>query len=153
MPTGTTAAGARTAAVSAAGCGSVRCPGSAAELRPGVRTALSTADTAAACGCPLLQKAVTRPTSARGVQPPPPSLPDLPAEPLAELLAHIGHGRPLQRQGLLGSQPAEPQPLDVAVSPGGDDRAGGHLRIHAKAGPGAVGPGAQLTGEVGHEHQ
>jgi hypothetical protein len=42
------------------------------------------------------------PTSAGGVQPPPPSLPDLLTEPLAELLAHVGHGRPLQRQRLLG---------------------------------------------------
>jgi hypothetical protein len=35
--------------------------------------------------------------------------PHLPAELLAELLAHVGHGRPLQRQGLLAGQPAKLQ--------------------------------------------
>jgi hypothetical protein len=53
-----------------------------------------------------LQEAVARPASAGRVQPAPPGVPDLAAEPLAELLAHVGHGRPLQGQGLLARQPA-----------------------------------------------
>jgi hypothetical protein len=34
---------------------------------------------------------------------------ELAAEPVAELAAHVGHGWPLQGQGLLGGQPAQPQ--------------------------------------------
>jgi hypothetical protein len=45
----------------------------------GVQTALSTADTAAVCGCPLLQEVVAGPASAGGVQPLLVSLPELAA--------------------------------------------------------------------------
>src|SRR5512132_1814377 len=71
------------------------------------RTALFTADTATVCRCPRLQEPDAWPASAGGVQPPPIRPADLAGQPPAELLAHIGHGRPLQRQGLLGGQPAE----------------------------------------------
>jgi hypothetical protein len=55
------------------------------------------ADTAAVCGCPRLQEPVARATSAAGVQPTPKRPAELPVQALAELLAHIGHGRPVQR--------------------------------------------------------
>jgi hypothetical protein len=45
-----------------------------------------------------------------------------------------------------------PQAVAVAV-PAADDRAGGRLRVDAEPGPGAIGPGAQLHGEVGQEDQ
>jgi hypothetical protein len=56
------------------------------------------ADTAAAGACPPLQEVVAWPASAGRVQPPASGPPELGGEPLAELLAHIGHGRPLQGQ-------------------------------------------------------
>jgi hypothetical protein len=79
------------------GCGSIRCPAAPRNRGRGVRTAPSNADTAAVCGCPPLQEAVTGPASAGGVQPPPVRLADLAGQPLAELLAHVGHGWLLQR--------------------------------------------------------
>jgi hypothetical protein len=72
---------------------------SAADIQP------QTADTAADA-CPLLQEAVACPATASRVQPPPIGRGDLLSEPVAELSAHVGHGRPLQRQRLLGGQPA-----------------------------------------------
>jgi hypothetical protein len=72
---------------------------------------------------------------------------------VAELGAHIRHDRPLQRQRLLGGQPLQPKALKVAAVPGGDDRAGGRLGVDADLGPGVGGPGPQLQGEVGQEHQ
>jgi hypothetical protein len=41
----------------------------------------------------------------------------------------------------------------VAVLPAADDRAGGRLRVDPDLGPGVKGPGTQLHGEVGQEHQ
>jgi hypothetical protein len=69
---------------------------------------VSAADTATVCGRPLLREAVAGPTSAGGMQPPSTRPGELAAEPVAELAAHVGHRRPLQRQGLLGCQPAQP---------------------------------------------
>jgi hypothetical protein len=129
-------------------CGSVRCPLLLPERRPVSGRSVSTADAAAAClRCPLLQEPVARPASAHGGQPPAPSLPDLLTEPLAELLAYVGHGRPRQRQRqrLLVGQRAEPEALDVAAAPGGDDRAGGRLRVDAQPGPGAMGQARNST--------
>jgi hypothetical protein len=119
-----------------------QCPvsGSAAEPRLGVQTALSTVDTAADCGCPLLQEAVARPASAGGVQPPPPRPADMAGEPAAELLAHIRHGRPLQRQHLLGGQRAKPQAVEIAAAAGADHRAGRPPGIDAELGPGVSRP-------------
>jgi hypothetical protein len=77
----------------------------------------------------------------------------LPGKPLAELGAPIGHGRPLQGQGLLGGQPTELEAFEVAALPGGDDRTGCCLRVQAEPGPGAGGPGAQFDREVGEKHQ
>jgi DNA-binding SARP family transcriptional activator len=86
---------------------------------------VSAADTAA-CGCPL-QEPVGGAASAAGVQPPPPGPADLAVQPPAQLLAHPGHSRPLQRQGLLGGQPAELQPFDLPAAPAGEDRTGGRV--------------------------
>jgi hypothetical protein len=61
-------------------------------------------------GCRLLPEAVAWPAAAGGVPPPPVGVGELAAEPVAELGAHVGHRRSLQGQGLLGGQPAEPQP-------------------------------------------
>jgi hypothetical protein len=69
---------------------------------------VSILDTVAACGRPRLQEAVARPAAGQ-VPPPPVGVGELAAEPVAEPVAHVGHRRPLQGQGLLGSQPAQPQ--------------------------------------------
>jgi hypothetical protein len=71
---------------------------------------MSAAYTSAACGCPRLQEAVARPAAAGRVPPLPVGVGELAAEPVAELGAQVGHRRSLQRQGLLGGQPAQPQP-------------------------------------------
>jgi hypothetical protein len=96
------------------GRGSVRCP-RATELWPGVRTAVSAADTrsqtadTAADGCPVLQEAFAGQASAGLVPPPPVGPGELAIHAVTELGAHVGHGRSLQSQGLLGGQPAQPQ--------------------------------------------
>src|SRR6266508_2733990 len=59
-----------------------------------------------------------------GMQPSPIRLADLVAEPLAELLADVGHSRPRQLQRLLVGQRAELETLNVAAPPGRNDRAG-----------------------------
>jgi hypothetical protein len=80
--------------------------------------------------------------------------PAAPAGPaLAELLAHVGHGRPLQRHRLLVGQPTELEALEVAATPGGDNRPARRLRVDADLGPGVGRPGAQLNGQVGQEDQ
>jgi hypothetical protein len=66
------------------------------------------AGTAPVCGCPRLQEPVAWSASAGGMQPPPVRLANLAGQPVAELLAHQGHGRPLQRQHLIARQPAKP---------------------------------------------
>jgi hypothetical protein len=58
--------------------------------------------------------------------------------------AHVGHGRALQRRGLLGAQSAKPQAQQVAAPPAGHDHTGDHLRVDAQRRPGATRPGAQL---------
>jgi hypothetical protein len=89
---------------------SVRCP-------PLLSTPVSGRDTAAGCGCPLLQEPVARLAAAGGVPPPPGRAGELTLQPVAKLGAHPGHGRPLQGQGLLGAQPAESQAQQVAALP------------------------------------
>jgi hypothetical protein len=71
----------------------------------------------------------------------------------AELAADIGHRRAGQRAGLLEAQVVDLQPSDFAVLPAADNRLGDLLRVDTDLGPGVMGPGAQLTGEVGHKHQ
>jgi hypothetical protein len=68
-------------------------------------------------------------------------------------LNHVGHGRLLQGQGLLGGQRAQPQAQQVAALPAGHHRSGGRLRVDPDLGPGVGEPAAQLHGEVGKEHQ
>ena len=51
----------------------------------------------------------------------------------------------LQRQGLLGGQPAKLEARQVAALPAADDRAGGRLRVDADLGPGVGGPGALVA--------
>jgi hypothetical protein len=48
------------------------------------------------------RKSSSGPRPLGGVQPPPPGPPNLLTEPIAKPLTHVGHGRALQRQGLLG---------------------------------------------------
>jgi hypothetical protein len=57
-----------------------------------------------------LQEPVARSAAAGRVPPPPVRPGELVAEPVAELGAQVGHGWPLQGQGFLGGQPAQPQP-------------------------------------------
>jgi NADPH-dependent 2,4-dienoyl-CoA reductase/sulfur reductase-like enzyme len=78
---------------------------------------------------------------------------ELALEAVAELGAHVGHGRPLQGQGVLGGQPAQPQAQQVAALPAGHHRVGGRLWVDSDLGPGVGRPGAQLHGEVGEGHQ
>jgi hypothetical protein len=87
------------------------------------------------------------------VPPPPPRSGELTVQPVAKLAAHVGHRRPLQGQGLLGGQPAQPQPAQVAALPAGHHRTGGRMGVDPDLGPGVGRPGAQLHGEVGEEHQ
>jgi hypothetical protein len=101
----------------------------------------------------LLHEPVAWPASAGGMQPPPVRLAKLAGQPCVELLAHVGHSRPLQRHRLLTRQPTKLEAVEVAAAPGGDHRAGGRLQVDADLGPGVGGPGAQLHRQVGHEHQ
>jgi hypothetical protein len=94
---------------------------------------VSTADTAAAKGVRCWRKRSPGRAAVALMPPPPVRLGELAAEPVAELGAHVGHRRPLQRQRLLAGQPAELEALDVAAVPGGDDRAGGRLRVDPSA--------------------
>ena len=104
-------------------------------------------------GVRRLQEPVAGSASAAGVQPPPKGAAELVGQALAQLLAHVGHGRPLQRQRLLARQPTELETVEVAAAPGSEHRAGGRLRVHAEAGSGAVGPGPQLHRQIRHKHQ
>jgi hypothetical protein len=101
----------------------------------------------------LLPEPVAGPAAAGRVPPLPVGVGELAAEPVTELGAHVGHGGPLQGQGLLARQPAKPQAREVAAALGGDHRADGRLRVDPDLGPGVGGPGAQLHGEVGQKHQ
>jgi hypothetical protein len=114
---------------------------------------VSARDTAAVCGCPRLREAVAGPAATGLVLPPLVRAGELTLEPVGELGAHVGHGWPLQGQGLLGGQPTQPQAQQVAAPPAADDRAGGRLRVDPDLGPGVGRPGAQLHGKVGHKHQ
>ena len=71
----------------------------------------------------------------------------------AELGADIGHRWPGERAGLFEVEVVELQPGHLAVLPAANDRLGDLIRIDAELGPGVGGPGAQLYGQVGHEHQ
>jgi hypothetical protein len=82
---------------------------------------VSARDTA---GCRRLQEPVACPAAAGGVRPLPICPGELALEPVAESGTHVGHGRPLQRQGLLAGEP-ELEALDVTTAPSGDDRPGG----------------------------
>jgi hypothetical protein len=62
-------------------------------------------------------------------------------------------GRPGERAGLLKAEVVNLQPGRLAVLPAANDCLGDLVRIHADLRPAVLGPGAQLTGEIGHEHQ
>ena len=68
----------------------------------------------------------------------------------AELAADIGHGGPGERAGLLEAEVVELEPGQLAVVPSADDRLGDLVGVDADLGPGVLGPGAQLTGQVRH---
>jgi hypothetical protein len=67
--------------------------------------------------------------------------------------ADVGHRRPGERAGLLQAEVVDLQPGDLVVLPAANDRLGDLLRVDTDLRPGVGGPGAQLTGEVGHKHQ
>ena len=67
----------------------------------------------------------------------------------AELAADISHRRPDERAGLLEAKVVDLDPADLTVPPAADDRSGDLVRIHAEFGPGVLGPGAQLPGQIG----
>jgi DNA helicase II / ATP-dependent DNA helicase PcrA len=69
----------------------------------------------------------------------------------AELAADIGHGWPGERAGLLEAEVVDLQPGHLAVLPAVDDRLGDLVGGDAELGPGVLGPGAQLAGEVGQK--
>jgi hypothetical protein len=71
----------------------------------------------------------------------------------AELPADVGHRRAGERAGLLQAEIVDLQPADLAVAPVTNDRLGDLLGIDVELRLGVLGPGAQLTGQVGHEHQ
>ena len=71
----------------------------------------------------------------------------------AELAADVGHRRSGERAGLLEAEVVDLQPGDLAVLPAADDRLGDLVGVDADLGSGVLGPGAQLTGEVGDKHQ
>jgi hypothetical protein len=85
--------------------------------------------------------AVASPAVAGQRLPPPGGAGELGLQPVGKLGPHIGHGRPLQGQGLLGGQPTQPPAREVAALPAGDHRTGGRLRIHPDLAPGVGGPG------------
>jgi hypothetical protein len=60
------------------------------------------------CGQPGLREAVAGQVGTGWVPPPPVGAGELTLQPVAELGAHVRHGRTLQSQRLLGGQPAQP---------------------------------------------
>jgi hypothetical protein len=114
---------------------------------------MSTADTAAACGCPRLPEAVAGQVAAGLVPPPLVRAGELALQPVAGLGAHVGHGRPLHGQGLLGGQPTKLEARQVAALPAADDRTGGRLRVDADPGPGVGGTGALVAPAGGSSSQ
>jgi hypothetical protein len=54
---------------------------------------------------------------------------------------------------LLKVEVVDLEPADLAVPPAPDDRLGDLVGVDAELGPGVVGPGAQLPGQIGHKHQ
>lgn len=74
-------------------------------------------------------------------------------EPGSELPAQDRHRGPLKRAGLLERHALERQALDLAGPPARDHRAGDCGWVDADRRPGALGPGAQLAGQVGQEQQ
>src|SRR6266567_4970358 len=100
-----------------------------------------------------LQEALAWPAAAGRMQPAQVLPADLTSQPGAELLADVGHRRPDERAGLLGAQPAKLQALDVPSAPAVHHRQQGGLGADPDRGPGLLGPGAQLDGEVGQKHQ
>jgi hypothetical protein len=62
-------------------------------------------------------------------------------------------GEPDKRAGLLEAEVVDLQPGNLAVAPAANDRLGDLVGVDADLRPGVGGPGAQLTGQVGHKHQ
>jgi hypothetical protein len=55
--------------------------------------------------------------------------------------------------GLLEVEVVDLQPGDLAVLPAADDRLGDLVGVDAELGPGVVGPGTQLPGQVGDKYR
>jgi hypothetical protein len=71
----------------------------------------------------------------------------------AELVADPGHRRPGKRADLLKAEVVDLQPGYLAVLPAANDRLGDLVGVDADLLPAVLGPGAQLTRQVDHEHQ
>src|SRR5215211_7640769 len=100
-----------------------------------------------------LQEPVAGLAAAGGMQPAPMDANNPGGKAAAELATDIGHRWPGERAGLLEAEVVDLQPGHLAVLPAADDRLGDLVGDDAELGPGVLGPGAQLTGEVGHKHQ
>src|SRR4029453_13024498 len=99
-----------------------------------------------------LEELIVGSAAAGGMQPAPMDATKPSGQAAAELAADRGHRRPGERAGLLKAEIVNLEPADLAVLPAANDRLGDLVRIHAELGPGVVGPGAQLPGQIGHKH-
>jgi hypothetical protein len=91
--------------------------------------------------------------AAGGVEPLPVGAVEPAGQSGAELATHIVHGGLLDGAGLVEVELVELQAAEVAIPPAADDCLGDHRWVDIQRGPGAVGPGAQLAGEVGQERK
>jgi hypothetical protein len=91
--------------------------------------------------------------AAGAMQPAPVDMNNPGGQAAAELAADMGHRRPGKRAGLLEAEVLDLQPGHLAVGPAADDRLGDLVGVDTELGPGVVGPGAQLNGQVGQEDQ
>jgi hypothetical protein len=91
--------------------------------------------------------------AAGGMQPKPMFASEPGGQATAKLGADVGHRQAGERAGFLEADVVDLEPGDLAVLPAANDRLGDLVGVDADLGPGVLGPGAQLTGQVGDKHQ
>src|SRR5215218_4014459 len=100
-----------------------------------------------------LGEPLVRSAAAGGMQPAPMGTTKPGGQAAPELAADIGHGWPGERAGLLEAEVVDLEPGHLAGLPAADHRPGDLVGGDADLGPGVLGPGAQLAGEVDQKDQ